>query len=219
MLPVRVTGWDNEAIWAATRETRRTLADVLATLPASEWDAPSLCPGWRVREVVAHLVLGPSLGRWKAIWEVLRRGGNFNRMVLETARERSAAEPQQLVADFEAVIDSRRHPPGTFAFDPLVDALVHTQDIAIPLGRTVAMPAGPAAAAATFVWGRGFPFGAKRRFRGLRIEATDTDWVRGGGLPVRGPIASVLLACTGRAAGLRELDGAGVETLRSRLNV
>jgi hypothetical protein len=33
------------------------LADLLDALPAEQWDATSLCEGWRVREVVAHLTM------------------------------------------------------------------------------------------------------------------------------------------------------------------
>ena len=39
----------------ATQE-RTELAEFLATLDREEWDAPTLCVGWRVRDVVAHVI-------------------------------------------------------------------------------------------------------------------------------------------------------------------
>ena len=33
------------------------LAELLDTFPDAQWDTPSLCAGWRVREVVAHLTM------------------------------------------------------------------------------------------------------------------------------------------------------------------
>ncbi|RMB61298.1 maleylpyruvate isomerase N-terminal domain-containing protein [Tessaracoccus antarcticus] len=34
--------------------TRRRLVGLLTNLAPADWDVPSLCHGWRVREVVAH---------------------------------------------------------------------------------------------------------------------------------------------------------------------
>ena len=36
---------------------RAELAEMLAGLPAPRWDEPTLCAGWRVREVVAHITM------------------------------------------------------------------------------------------------------------------------------------------------------------------
>ena len=41
--------------WAGVIIERRFLAPYLATLTPEQWDAPTLCEGWRVRDVVAHL--------------------------------------------------------------------------------------------------------------------------------------------------------------------
>ena len=40
---------------------RTELADLLDTLTPEQWDAPSLCTGWRVRDVTAHLVEGATM--------------------------------------------------------------------------------------------------------------------------------------------------------------
>ena len=62
-----------------------------------------------------------------------------------------------------------------------------------------------------------FPVGGKKRIAGLRLVSTDTAWSYGEGPEVTGPALPLLLAMTGRAAGLAELSGAGVPTLCERL--
>src|SRR5437868_5824257 len=43
-------------LWAMTHSQRRDLADFLDDLTPEQWRAQSLCGGWLVREVVAHMV-------------------------------------------------------------------------------------------------------------------------------------------------------------------
>jgi uncharacterized protein (TIGR03083 family) len=101
---------------------------------------------------------------------------------------------------------------------PLLDVLVHGQDIARPIGRRRPMPLPAAAAAADQVWSMGWPFHAQRRLRGLRLSATDVSWSAGDGAAVEGPIAALLLLTTGRDAALDELTGEGVGALAGRTN-
>jgi uncharacterized protein (TIGR03083 family) len=99
---------------------------------------------------------------------------------------------------------------------PLLDVLVHGQDIALPLGRSRPMPPAAAAVAAQTVWDIRFPFRARKRLAGLRLSATDTDWTVGSGAPVEGPVAALLLLVTGRDAAWDQLIGDGARTLRRR---
>jgi uncharacterized protein (TIGR03083 family) len=204
---------ERDAVWSAIDRERLSLADFLETLGEADWAVPSLCAGWTVRDVAAHIPLS-HIGRGRAVVEAVRYRGSFNRMIGETAR-RHAAEttPEQLIAEIRAMAGSRKHPIGTSHLDPLVDVLVHTQDIAVPLGRERAMPVDAAVAAADRVWSMGFPFGARRRLTGLRLEATDADWARGAGVLVSGPIAVLLLVLSGRRARLAELTGDGARRL------
>ena len=166
--------------WAAVAAERSTLADLLEGLAPSEWAVHSLCPGWRVRDVAAHL----------------------------TALTPDDRLTEQLVADLRR--PAPRHPlrRGGGAQDALVEVLVHGQDIARPLGRERPIDPALAAVAARRVWSAR-PFRASQRYPGVRFEATDTDLVLGHGASVSGPAAAVLLALTGRAAGLDELSGHG----------
>ncbi|MCD9145965.1 hypothetical protein LUZ16_28600, partial [Streptomyces albireticuli] len=122
-----------------------------------------------------------------------------------------------LAAELRGMAGSRRHAVGTTPVEPLLDVLVHGQDIALPLGRPREMPPPAAATAATRVWTMGFPFHARKRLHGLRFAATDAVWAAGEGRDVEGPIAAILLALTGRPAGLDRLTGAGTAELRHRV--
>ena len=113
---------------------------------------------------------------------------------------------------------SRRKAPGVSHLEPLIDVLVHGQDIAIPLGRFRPMPVGAAVAAADRVWPSLFPWRAERKLNGFRLVATDCSWSAGDGLLVAGPIGAILLLLTGRRAGLARLSGPGARELSAGSN-
>ena len=208
---------DRDQVWRHIDEQRAALADLLGTLGPDEWDQPSLCAGWRVRDVAAHVISSPQAGLGSVSLALLRARGNFNRCMFNEARRAGACPTAQIVADYRRYAGSRRRPPGTTYLDPLLDVLVHTQDIVIPLGRKHDMPPSAAGAAAGRVWGTSFPFRARRNLAGLRMVASDVQWSVGDGPAVRGPMASMLLVLTGRQAGAAGLTGDGVPLLRERL--
>ena len=203
---------DKAAGWRAIDEQRASLAALLDTLTPAEWTTPSLCTGWQIRDVAAHLSIAALMPTRDVVTAAARARGNFNRMVHDTAVERSAARTTtEIVADLRRTIGSRRLAPTTFWRDPLLDLLVHTQDIVRPLGRQVSMPLDAAGEAIAWVWRRRFPFFPSRRFRGTAMVADDFDWRDGKGLELRGPISSLLLLSTGRYSALAELRGPGLD--------
>ncbi|MCK2214909.1 maleylpyruvate isomerase family mycothiol-dependent enzyme [Actinomadura sp. ATCC 31491] len=208
---------DQEEIWAALAVERRGLADLLAALPAADWERPSLCAGWRVRDVAAHLTFATAhTGR--ALAAFARARGDFDRAIHDSAvRLARRLSPERIVAEIRRSAGSHRRAPSTKPLDPLFDVLVHGQDIAVPLGLDRAVPVAAARACVAHVWGRGFPFHPQRRFAGLRFAATDAGWAGGAGERVEGPVGSLLLVLSGRAAGLAGLTGPGVPELAERL--
>jgi hypothetical protein len=60
------------------------------------------------------------------------------------------------------------------------------------------------------------PLPSVRKLAGFRLSATDTQWSAGDGPEVRGPIAALLLVCTGRAVALPQLSGDGAADLAAR---
>jgi len=204
---------DKQAVWAAVDQERQSLAEFVALLTDDEWTTPSLCSEWTVRDVVAHLTL-TGIRPLPLTAQLIRYRGSLSRTSRETARRRAATTPTpELVKLLHGMVGNRRHPVGTSYLDPLADLLVHGQDIAVPLGRERAMPAEAAVVATQRVATMGYWFWARRRLRGVRLEATDADWSFGSGAVVRGPIAVLLLVLTGRRARLDELSGDGLPEL------
>jgi uncharacterized protein (TIGR03083 family) len=204
-----------DEVWRTIYAERSALADVLEILSPTEWEQPSLCPGWTVKDVAAHVVSSAGATFGEVVSGMVKARGNFNRMMFQDAKRRSARPPEQIIADYRRLDGSRRHPPGTSALDPLMDVIVHTQDIVRPLGRQRHMPAAASAAAADRVWATSFPFHARKRLAGVRLTATDITWTVGDGPAIEGTMGAVLLLITGRAASLPELTGAGVSLLPS----
>ena len=96
---------------------------------------------------------------------------------------------------------------------------MHGADVRRPLGIPHTCPPGAVRQAIDFYKGSNMLIGSKNRVAGLTLRATDQDWQHGQGGPearVEGPLLSLLLAMTGRAAACDDLTGPGVETLRSR---
>jgi uncharacterized protein (TIGR03083 family) len=206
---------NSEQTWSVIVDRRRAVADLLATLTDEEWEAPSLCAGWRVRDVGAHLALipdPPSTGTM--VVEAVRARGSFHRLNHDIAVRHAARPTAGIVDDLRRHAESRRLPVVTNYRNVLFDILVHSQDIAVPLGRTLPMPVEAAAAGATRVWRMGWPFRARRHLRGVSLTATDTTWSAGTGPEVAGPVEALLLLLTGRTAtALPRLTGEGVKRL------
>ena len=206
---------DVEAKWAAIAGRRRALAQLVEGRPDEDWERPSLCTEWRIRDVVAHVALTPHSPTVGAILlAAVRARGDFDRVNRDMARAYAARPPAELVADLRGSADSRRKPAITTLDNLLFDVLVHVQDVALPLGVECPPPPAAAREGVERVWRMGWPFWAKRKLRGLRLEATDVDWTVGDGPVVRGPAQALLLLLTGRdAAALPALAGPGVARL------
>jgi uncharacterized protein (TIGR03083 family) len=191
---------DDRRIWSYIDEQRADLADFLDSLTPGQWETPSLCPGWTVRQVAAHVT--QSTTNWARLtFELLRSGFRFNDVTLRMARE-DQRTPQEITAAMRAMVGGRRRPPGTAVADPLMDVLVHGQDIAVALGIERRMPTAPAVIVADRLWTMGFPFNARKRFPNVRFVATDADFRVGEGQEIRGPIRDIVMTLSGRPAGL-----------------
>lgn len=206
---------DVDEVWRHTHEQRRALAALLAALSEDEWAARSLCAGWTVRDVAAHVMRSVTVAPGEMAVALVRSRGRFNALVAEDARRAARRSTADLLAEFEHHDGSRRHPFGTSVADPLLDVLVHSQDIAVPLGRHHPMPIAPAVLAARRARRLGFLFAGAPRRRQLSIRATDAGFAAGAGPLVEGPIRAVLLLLTGRttAAVAGGLRGPGLERL------
>jgi uncharacterized protein (TIGR03083 family) len=215
-------GMDDDAVWAAIDRQGMATADLLEGLTDEQWNHPSLCDGWTVRDVAAHLTL-QQVGLGTAVLMGIRHPGGLNRMIRSSARSRATVPVEQLIEQIRAMVGSRRHNIGVTSREALMDSLVHGQDIAIPLRLSFEMPTEAAAVAATTVWSYRAR-GKSRVFRnvpvqGSRLTASDISWSVGSGPEIEGPIAAILLLLTGRLVALPRLTGDGVTALRQQLTV
>ena len=207
---------DEEAIAAAVKVERHHLCDFLEGLDDADWATPSLCEAWSVREVVAHLTTTTRETVGSIAWAALKARGSFDRMTADVARVRGARfTTSELVQQLRESAESSRRFPGSGPMDPLMDLVVHGQDIARPLGRRHWIRTDVAAPVLTYVAANRL-LGAPKRLAGLELVATDTDWSSGQGPQVRGSAADLLLVATDRPAGLAGLTGPGVGRLAER---
>lgn len=205
-------------VFAAAAVRRRSVADLLESLDDAQLGTPSLCGGWDVRTVGAHLAdsLAPDAVR-QLLTGLVRAGGRLHRANDQAAR-RAARRPMAVtVAQLRERADSRSAPPVTGPRAPLTEVLVHEGDMRVPL----ALPYDPDHAAVRagleFVTrGRPVGFVPSARLRGLRLVGTDLEWSWGEGTEVRGRGIDLLMAACGRTAVLPRLDGPGRTLLADR---
>lgn len=204
----------HDEIWQHIHTERAALAEALSGLTEEEWDHPSLCEAWTVKDVAAHVISNPQMGWGFLPGMVVRNlGRGYNTAIRrEVQRWSRTRSPETILAEFAAYAGSTRHVPVTTSVEPLVDVLVHSQDILRPLGLSHDMPPEAAVVAADRVRFHAALMGWHAA-RKVRLVATDVDWVRGRGPTVEGPVQELLMLCTGRAADRTLLSGDGVAAL------
>jgi uncharacterized protein (TIGR03083 family) len=191
---------------AVTAECR-ALADVLSDLPPPAWDAPSLCAGWRVREVIAHVTMPGRYSAPRFIAEIARSRGNFHRMADRCAR-RDAARPAD---DFVAALRGPRlqawKPPGGGHEGALIHTVIHGLDVRTPLGLGRRIPEDRVRIVLAGVTKPGSLryFGVD--LTGVELRADDIGWSHGSGAPLSGAAQDLALLLCGRRLPAGRLRG------------
>jgi uncharacterized protein (TIGR03083 family) len=197
--------------WSAVHTMRLRIADLLDTLDPVEWDAPSLCAGWRVREVAGHLSLVPTITTAELLAAAPRARFDPNRVNTVLAVLYGARGGAEIASRIREHAASRRTAKVLDTRNALFDAIVHSQDIARPLNRDFPVPADYCRAGLERVWAMGWPFRVRRRLAGITLVATDTEWTAGSGPAVSGPALDLLLLSTGRVqSAVNALRGPGL---------
>ncbi len=207
---------DDNKTWVLIHAGRKDLADTLDELTAEQWATGSLCGGWTVGETAAHVLAGAEQTAGSFTRGMLGVGLRFDAMVRHDVSSRAALSQRQVIDRLRArTITTNRPPAPVMAM--LGEIVVHSEDIRRPLGLPSRSDAEAANACLDMYTKASFPVGGKKRIAGLHLVTTDTGWSWGAGPEVRGPAMSVLLAMTGRAAGLADLSGDGAALLSERL--
>ena len=196
---------DSDTIWRHVDSERSALADILEALPDDAWRTPSLCDGWTVRDVAAHLTFSHA-GLRDLLGPAVRAGFRYN-VAVRDAAVRCPLGHDQIIDTLRGFVGSRRKVPGVSEREPLLDVLVHTQDICLPLDIDHPMPADAAVVALERViwWSRRVPLGP--RLRDVHLVATDETWEWGAGRRIEGPVRWLLLAASGREMAHQHLSG------------
>lgn len=188
---------NTDEIWRCVDDQRVELAGLLEGLSAEQWMAPSLCDGWRVRDVAAHLTHS-HMHPVQAIGEAIKSGFRFDAMISRLGREDRRSQ-SEIAAALRGMAGARKKVPGTSVQQPLIELLVHGQDITVALGIDRPMPIDAAVEAATKLSVMKFPLNAAQRLAGVRLVATDADFSAGEGHEVRVPIRDIVMILAGRA--------------------
>ncbi|MDP1818787.1 MAG: maleylpyruvate isomerase family mycothiol-dependent enzyme [Acidimicrobiales bacterium] len=179
------------------------LAALLESLPEAAWDTASMCTGWRVREVIAHLTMAARYSTEE--FEAMLRDAAFDfTAVSDRVAARDATLPRTtLLANLRSGTMRRWAPPGGGFAGALNHVVVHGLDVTAPLR---AERVTPDQTMRIILDGLTAP-GVHQRFGtsadGLALTATDIAWSFGSGTPVRAPAQDLVLAlCGRRVAGL-----------------
>jgi uncharacterized protein (TIGR03083 family) len=201
-------------LMSMARAERSDLAAFLATLTPQQWSTPSLCAGWSVKDIVAHMISYEDLDTLGLLKRFAK--GWIVRANQVGVDEFAALTPEQLIAFLRDHIQPRGLTAGFGGMIALVDGTIHHQDIRRTLGQPRTMPADRLTRVLELVPSNP-RLGAGRRIRGLRLKATDVDWTHGRGPEVTGPGEALLMAMAGRRAAVDDLCGPGRATLSARL--
>ena len=201
-----------EALYAAERDR---FTQELAGLDDAAWQAPSLCEGWTVRDVCAHLLMPYELGLGSFLVGLVRARFNFDKLADRWARtdQRTGAELTRSLAKTTAAGFAV---PGAGELAPLAHLAIHAGDARRPLGLAGRISPEAGSRVLNDLTSGKHSVGDDLLI-GLRFQATDADWSLGEGPEVSGDVATLLSALNGRGAAADDLTGAGADEFRSRL--
>ncbi|MCK8681712.1 maleylpyruvate isomerase family mycothiol-dependent enzyme [Streptomyces lichenis] len=204
-------------VWPMVHAERAALIADLARLDAEQWRTPSLCAGWTVHDVAAHLVDTARTTRLGFVAGLVRARFDFDRLNSQGVERRRGASPQETLERLRRAAPRRSGPPAPLD-TRLVEEVVHGEDIRRPLGLARRYP--PEAVVRSLRLQARTPAsfgGAKELTARVRLTATDTELSIGRGPEVTGPALSLLLAVSRRRPPLDELHGPGAPALAAAL--
>ena len=174
------------------------LADLLDGAADAQWETPSLCEGWRIREVIAHVTMAARYSDEAFMAELADCEYDFPRLSNLIAGRDAELPTAELVANLRS--DTMLHwaPPGGGFHGALNHAVIHSLDVTVPLD----VPRLASDEAIGVVLDDLCEGGAHEHF-GIDIserhlEATDLEWSYGSGPVLRAEAADLALMICGR---------------------
>lgn len=215
----------NDQTWELIAAERKKLAAYGKHLTSKQWEAPSLCEGWNIADVYAHLVLESRYKAYEVLPSLVRGRGNIHNMMDSLARKYGKAKTQaQLTALLEGDAKLRLSPQLVSPLEVLIDIVIHSADIKLALGEKWEVEPEVMKHILTKWHPSQTRFGTitnriRRRMKGLHWTAEDFDWSVGkSGQPkISGRGQFLIFAIAGRGLALEYVDGDGVEIMQKRL--
>ncbi|GAA3298341.1 maleylpyruvate isomerase family mycothiol-dependent enzyme [Glutamicibacter nicotianae] len=204
-----------EEMWDVIIEQRLELFKILQALSPEQWAAPSLCQGWSVQDVAAHVISAPQLNAssmMKLMPSMLRHG--YNGTVLRDGQMRGRAGAFAILEQYERFATIKRGPSMVNVKETLTDTLVHFQDLVRPLGIRHMMPPEAAVEVAQRLGRTGLMLGSLDVIRSVKMIARDASFESGKGEPVFGPIDELVMLRAGRTPRWEALTGDGISIVR-----
>lgn len=207
------------AVWSAVHSERRALIRDLQKVPDLLWRTPSLCEGWDVHDVLAHLIATAKTTRLGFVRSLLVSRFDFDRDNEAGIAREKTQNPASTLDEFRMVVDRTSTPPVALA-TRLVEAFVHGEDIRRPLGISSDYPPGPVITALGYQVRTSTKMGGgKEPAKGSRLVASDAPFEHGDGPEVRGPAIALLLAVSGRPVNPNELTWPGAQAFITKTGV
>ena len=202
-------------------QQRRAVADVLETLTPEEWGSPSLCEGWRIQEMAAHLTMPFRVGNPQFFLSVIGAGGSIPKVMNKFAQAHSSEPPSQLIAYLRDNADSHFVPPTFPAVASLNEIVVHGFDVSIPTGRHVEVPEEVSRLVLDYLVSPkvGYVHSTRGLANGVHLASTDSSWSWGTGPEVRGTNFGLIMLLARRPIGFEHVSGDGVDLVRRHLAV
>ncbi len=198
--------------WTYIHAERAAMAETWAGLSDDQWGSPSWCEGWSVQDTAGHILAAAEQTPLNFYKEMARAGFRFNVFADRAARRLGSLSSKELIERLRARTVTTNHPPAP-VIAMLGEIVVHGEDIRRPLDLRHQYAEGALVAVADNYKRTNLLIGSKRRIAGLRLRATDCDWVHGEGPDVCGPLSSLILAMAGRKGAYGDLVGEGVPLL------
>ena len=183
------------------------LADLLDSATDAQWDTPSLCAGWRVREVIAHMTMAARYPEDKFMAELRRCNFDFGRLSNEIASRDAALPAGELVANLRSDVMQHWTPPGGGYHGALNHVVIHGLDVTVPLGVPRRSPDDTMRVVLDDLTVGGVHEHFGTGIDGRTLQSTDLDWSYGSGPPLRGKAEDLALVLCGRALPAGRIEG------------
>lgn len=183
------------------------LADLLDSATDAQWDTPSLCEGWRVREVIAHMTMAARYSEEEFMAELRRCGFDFSRLSNQIAARDAELPTSELVANLRADVMHHWTPPGGGYHGALNHVVIHGLDATVPLGVPRRSPDETIRVVLDDLTEGGGHAHFGTSIKGRTLQAANLDWSHGSGPALRGAAEDLALVLCGRTIPAGRLEG------------